>query len=103
MIIDILTILFLAFIIYIATLSLQISIEANSNDTTLKKYKLGFDICSIIYIIDFLFALILKNISFFSYDEFEKFYAFIFVIITIIKLGLLIMISIVIKNLENAP
>ena len=30
--------------IYIATLSLQISIEANSNDTTLKKYKLGFDI-----------------------------------------------------------
>ena len=98
MIIDILTILFLAFIIYIATLSLQISIEANSNDTTLKKYKLGFDIWSIIYLIDFLFALI-----FFSYDEFEKFYAFIFVIITIIKLGLLIMISIVIKNLENAP
>ena len=103
MIIDILSILFLAFIIYIATLSLQISIEANSNDTTLKKYKLGFDICSVIYIIDFLLALILKNISFFSYDEFEKFYAFIFVIITIIKIALLIMISIVIKNLENSP
>ena len=101
LIIDIFIILFLAFIIYIATLSLQISLEANSNDTTLKKYKLGFDICIIIYAFDFILVLIFDNISFISYDEFEKLYAFIFVIITIMKLTLFILIRTILKNLES--
>lgn len=101
LIIDILVILFLGFIIYIATLSLQICIEANSNDTTLKKYKLGFDSCIVIYGLDFILRLIFNNISLVSYDEYERFYAFIFVIITIVKLALLILIRTIIKNLEN--